>query len=86
MNPLAVCYIIAINILTFIIFGIDKMYARKKAWRIPEATLFLLVIMGGSIGGWVGMNAWRHKTKHAKFKYGIPLIFALQIAILLYIM
>ena len=83
MNLLAVCYIIATNILTFIIFGIDKMYARKKAWRISEATLFLLVIVGGSIGGWLGMNVWRHKTKHAKFKYGVPAILALQIAALI---
>ena len=83
MNLLAVYYIIAINILTFIIFSIDKANARKKAWRISEATLFLLVIVGGSIGGWLGMNVWRHKTKHAKFKYGVPAILALQIAALI---
>ena len=83
MNLLAVYYIIAINILTFIIFGIDKANARKKAWRISEATLFLLVIVGGSIGSWLGLNVWRHKTKHAKFKYGVPAILALQIATLI---
>ena len=82
MIPLIAYYIIIINILSFIIFGIDKMRARKGAWRISEATLLLFVVVGGSLGGWLGMNAWRHKTKHVQFKYGIPFIFAIQIALL----
>ncbi len=56
-----------IGIITFIAYGIDKRRARKKAWRIPEKTLFALNLAGGFIGGWVGMRLFRHKTKHPSF-------------------
>lgn len=78
-------YIVAINILTFIVYGIDKLKAKKGWWRIPEATLLLLAAIGGSIGAWFGMLLFRHKTKHWKFRLGIPLIFILQFALLLYV-
>lgn len=73
-------YLIAINVITFITYGIDKYKARKGMWRIPEATLLLLAVVGGSIGAWLGMKAWHHKTLHKKFKWGIPLIIVLQLS------
>ena len=78
-------YLIAINAITFITYGIDKWKARKKKWRIPESTLLLLAVFGGSIGAFLGMRVWRHKTIHKKFKYGIPSILVLQIGLLLYL-
>ena len=78
-------YLIAINIITLLVYGIDKLKARKSQWRIPESTLLLLAVIGGSIGAWLGMKVWHHKTMHKKFKYGVPLIIAIQIGIYLYI-
>ena len=78
-------YLIAINAITFITYGIDKWKARKNKWRIPESTLLLLAVFGGSIGAFLGMRVWRHKTWHKKFKYGIPSILVLQIGLLLYL-
>ena len=82
---LVLYYIVIINILTFIVYGIDKLKAKKGKWRIPESTLLLLAIIGGSIGAWFGMKVWHHKTMHKKFKYGIPLIIILQLGVLLYL-
>ncbi len=73
-------YLIAINIVTFAVYGIDKYKARHDMWRIPESTLLLLAVIGGSIGAWCGMKAWHHKTLHKKFRYGIPAILILQLA------
>ena len=85
MIPLPLLYyLIAINAITFITYGIDKWKARKNKWRIPESTLLLLAVFGGSIGAFLGMRVWRHKTMHKKFKYGIPSILVLQIGLLLY--
>ena len=67
-----------LNLLTFIIYGIDKLKAKKAKWRISEATLLLLAVIGGSIGAWLGLQVWHHKTQHKKFYIGIPLILALQ--------
>ena len=78
-------YLIAINAITFITYGIDKWKARKNKWRIPESTLLLLAVFGGSIGAFLGMRVWRPKTMHKKFKYGIPSILVLQIGLLLYL-
>ena len=78
-------YLIAINVITFLIYGIDKFKAKKGKWRIPESTLLLLAIIGGSIGAWFGIKVWHHKTLHKKFKYGIPLIVIIQIVIAIYI-
>ena len=65
----------------FAAFGIDKWKARNNAWRIPEATLFLLAIIGGSIGAKLGMHVWHHKTKHLSFIIGIPVILLLQVVL-----
>ena len=78
-------YLIAINVITFLTYGFDKFKAKKGKWRIPESTLLLLAIIGGSIGAWFGIKVWHHKTLHKKFKYGIPLIVIAQIAIVVYI-
>ena len=77
--------LLTLNLLTFIIYGIDKFKAKKAKWRIPESTLILLALLGGSIGAWLGMKAWRHKTQHAKFYIGIPLIISGQIILLIYL-
>ncbi len=76
-------YLIFINIITFFIYGADKYKAQKKKWRIPEKKLFLLALIGGSIGAEAGMLCFRHKTKHLRFMIGIPAIFLFQICILL---
>ena len=78
-------YLLAINVVTFIVYGIDKYKAKKAKWRIPEATLLLLAVLGGSIGAWMGMKVWHHKTMHKKFKYGIPAILLIQIALMAYL-
>ena len=82
---LFIYYILAINIITFLAYGIDKLKAKKGWLRIPEATLLLLAAIGESIGAWCGMMLFRHKTKHLKFKIGVPLIFILQFALLVYV-
>jgi len=79
-------WLVVINLVTFFVFGWDKLKAKYKekhesARRVPEKTLFLLAILGGSIGALLGMRAWRHKTLHKTFTIGIPLILALQILI-----
>lgn len=85
MPTLLIYYLIIINTTTFIIYGIDKLKAKKGKWRISEASLLLFALIGGSIGAWIGIKIWHHKTKHAKFIYGIPLILALQIGMWLYL-
>ena len=88
MNTLHSCltyYLLAINAVTFIIYGIDKYKAKKAKWRISEATLLLLAVLGGSIGAWMGMKVWHHKTMHKKFKFGIPAILLIQIALMAYL-
>ena len=79
---IVILYLVAINVVTFLLYGIDKFKAQRSRWRIPEAVLLGLAVVGGSVGAWLGMMVWRHKTQHKKFKYGIPLILALQIALL----
>ena len=75
-------YLIVVNILTFAVYGIDKWKAKQDGWRISEATLLMLAVIGGTIGALLGMQVWRHKTMHKKFKYGLPLILLAQIALM----
>lgn len=85
MTKIILIYIAAVNLVTFVMYGIDKYKAKKSKWRIPEATLLLMAAIGGSIGAWVGMQVWHHKTLHKKFKYGVPVIFLLQVALTFYL-
>ena len=85
LHSCLVCYLLAINAVTFIVYGIDKYKAKKAKWRISEATLLLLAVLGGSVGAWVGIKVWHHKTMHKKFKYGIPAILLIQIALITYL-
>lgn len=78
-------YILVINIIGFFAMGIDKFKAKRNAWRIPEKTFFGIAIIGGSLGAWLGMRIFRHKTKHWYFSLGIPAIFILQIALISYL-
>ena len=107
MEQVIIYILIGINVVTFLVYGIDKWKAvsqrgqsqtrlssaeRKQArtkskakqgrWRISEATLLMLAVLGGSIGALLGMKVWHHKTMHKKFKYGLPLILIAQIALL----
>ena len=110
MTEALLYYLIVINIVTFLVYGIDKAaskrgqsqtrlsYAERKqarpkvkwkakqgSWRISEATLLILAVIGGSIGAMLGMKVWHHKTQHKKFKYGLPLILLAQIATIYFI-
>ena len=85
MSSLITYCILSINVITFLIYGFDKFKAKKGKWRIPESSLLLLAIIGGSIGAWFGIKVWHHKTLHKKFKYGIPLIVIIQIVLAIYI-
>ena len=78
-------YLLAVNITSFLLYGIDKFKAKKNLWRISEATLLTMAAIGGSIGAWVGMRIWHHKTMHKKFKYGIPIIIIMQVALAVYL-
>ena len=85
MHQYSLYYLLAANVVTFILYGMDKYKAKKAKWRISETTLLTLAAIGGSIGAWAGMRIWRHKTLHKKFKYGIPAIIILQIALAAYL-
>ena len=76
-------YFAAVNLIGFALMGIDKYKAKKRAFRIPEATLFIIAVIGGSIGSIIGMYAFRHKTRHRSFVYGMPFILFVQIALII---
>ena len=78
-------WLAVINLLTFIVYGADKRRARKGKWRVPEKTLFLLPLLGGSIGALLGMRVFHRKTKHWYFVWGIPAILLAQIALAVWI-
>ena len=87
-NPWSLLWIwlIAVNAAAFLVFGLDKWKAKRKAKneavrRVPEKTLFLLAILGGSVGAILGMRVFHHKTLHRRFRYGLPAILVLQLAL-----
>lgn len=80
----ALFYAVLINFLGCFLIAMDKRKSQLKKWRIPEATLFLVAALGGSAGIYLGMQFMRHKTQHRMFRFGIPLLFFLQIAFLSY--
>ena len=82
-----ICVVLLVmNLLSFAMMGIDKMKARRGSWRIPEKTLFLVTALFGGLGGTLGMQVFRHKTKHWYFKWGFPALLVLQAALLLVIL
>lgn len=85
VHLIIIYYLLVINAVAFIVYGIDKLKARKGRWRIPEVTLLLLALVGGSVGSWLGMKVWHHKTMHRKFQYGLPTILLLQLALAVYL-
>ena len=88
MNPITflIIYFVIINIVGFAIMGIDKRKAIKRAFRIPEATLFIVALIGGSVGSILGMQVFRHKTRHWYFVFGMPAILIVQIALLVFLL
>ena len=77
-------FLLSVNVIAFFMYGIDKWKAKKDKWRTSEATLLWLAIIGGSIGAWLGVKVWHHKTMHKKFRYGLPLIIIVQIALIIF--
>ena len=85
IEKIIIGYVIIINVITLMMYGIDKWKAKHSKWRIPEATLLIMAAVGGSIGAWMGIKLFHHKTLHKKFKYGVPGIFLIQLGIILFI-
>lgn len=75
-------YLVLINLIGFASMGLDKRRAVKKLWRTPESTLFIIALIGGSLGSIIGMRVFHHKTRHWYFAYGMPAILLLQIAVI----
>lgn len=77
-------YLAAINLIAFLLYGIDKWKSRHAKWRITEARLLTVALLGGSLGAFLGMKIWHHKTLHPRFRYGLPLILFLHLALTLF--
>jgi uncharacterized membrane protein YsdA (DUF1294 family) len=84
LTHIALIYLAVINVVTFFVYGIDKWKAKKSKWRTRETALLGLAVLGGSVGAWLGMKVWHHKTQHKKFKYGVPAIIIIQLALIVY--
>ena len=83
---LLIIYLVLVNAAAFFLMLADKLKAKRGAWRIPEATLLGIAVVGGSIGALIGMYCFRHKTRHLKFALGLPLILVLQIIGLIFLL
>lgn len=83
MHEAVLLWLLAWNLIAFALMGADKAKARRGRWRIPEKTLFLSALLGGSVGAMLGMSLFRHKTQHRSFCVGMPLILAAQLLALL---
>lgn len=79
-------WLAGVNVVTFILYGVDKSRAKKGRWRIPEKTLLILPLLGGSVGGILGMAVFHHKTRHWYFRWGLPAMFLLQAAGAVYLL
>ena len=86
MLYLVIVILFVMNLAAFALMGIDKAKAKAGAWRIPEKTLFLVTALFGGLGGTLGMNVFRHKTKHWYFKYGFPALLVIQLAVLAWVL
>lgn len=82
---LLLLYLAAVNVLAFVLYGVDKFKARQGRWRISEATLLLTAVLGGALGAWVGMQLWHHKTLHPHFRYGLPFLVLAWLVLLTWI-
>lgn len=80
-----VCYVSLVNVIGFFLMGLDKWKAKNRQWRVSERTLFGIAIVGGSLGCWLGMYTFHHKTKHWYFVVGMPLIFVVQALSILFL-
>lgn len=85
MKLIIIGVILAINIIAFFMYGLDKSKAKRGAWRIPEATLLGIAFFGGALGAFLGMKVFRHKTKHVQFFIGVPVMLVLQIALAVFL-
>jgi len=86
LKQIVLIYLAMINVVTFFVYGIDKWKSQHNRWRVPESMLLGLAAIGGSVGAWLGMKAWHHKTQHKKFKYGVPVILVVQVALVIVIL
>ena len=86
MFPMLLVGLVVMNVLAFALMGIDKLKAKKGAWRIPEKTLFLVTALFGGLGGTLGMTVFRHKTKHWYFKLGFPALLVVQVVLLVIVL
>lgn len=82
MTKILLSYFLIVSVITFFVYGIDKLKAKKSWRRIPESRLLWLAFIGGSFGAWGGMQVWRHKTLHKKFRYSVPAFMLLHIGLL----
>ena len=85
IHKISAVYLLVVIAVTFAVYGWDKLCAKRGMWRVPEKSLLLLALLGGSVGAMAAMTFFRHKTRHLKFIYGVPMIFVLQIAALVYL-
>lgn len=85
MMQVVLLYLIIINLIAFALYGTDKSKAKRGKWRISEKTLIGIALIGGSVGAFLGMHAFRHKTRHWYFRYGLPAIFLAQVVLLAFI-
>lgn len=81
LKHIILIYLAIINVVAFFAYGIDKWKSQHNRWRILESVLLVLAAVGGSVGAWLGMQVWRHKTQHKKFQYGVPAIFVAQVVL-----
>lgn len=81
MIKIALIYLLGMNVVAFLLYGLDKWKSKRAKWRIPEATLIWMAVLGGSVGALLGIRLWHHKTLHAKFRYGVPAILIAQVLI-----
>ena len=85
IHKISAVYLLVVTVAAFAVYGWDKLCAKRGMWRVPERILLLLALLGGSVGALTAMAIFRHKTRHLKFRYGVPLILILQIAGLIYL-
>ena len=85
IHKISAVYLLVVTVATFAVYGWDKLCAKWGMWRVPERILLLLALLGGSVGALAAMAIFRHKTRHLKFRYGVPMILILQIAGLIYL-